>query len=294
MTINEMKMIKSEKMLSYEMIAKGSELSISTVQKIFGGFSERQRASTLKRLEEYFERLSGNHTTALNESGPAYGNTKSCGRTMIIELPKSRDELDISKYPVLLGKQQGEFTEADRSLLPEGVRCELIFGVLYDMAAPTGIHQSILLMIAASLHNQLREKKKKCKVFVSPYDLKLGNDKNVVQPDIMLFCDKERTGENSSPVPDFIVEIISPSSRERDTVEKTFLYKSFGVKEYWTVDYKNKKVLVYYLNSSDTEREMIKAYSFSDVVPLAISDSELKIDFSEIEEYVTSLPEELK
>lgn len=84
--------------------------------------------------------------------------------------------------------------------------------------------------------------------FVSYYDLGivLGemsayrlNEDNVYQPDVS-FLSRERlhlAGEVSiNGGPDLAVEVLSPSSRRYDLVEKRTNYARFGVREYWIVD----------------------------------------------------------
>jgi Uma2 family endonuclease len=45
-------------------------------------------------------------------------------------------------------------------------------------------------------------------------------------------------------VPELVIEVVSETSRDRDYTEKRDEYWTLGVKEYWIVDAKLKKVLV--------------------------------------------------
>ena len=59
----------------------------------------------------------------------------------------------------------------------------------------------------------------------------------VVQPDLVVVCDQSKLRPNGIwGAPDFVVEILSPSTSRKDLHEKYALYERSGVREYWTVD----------------------------------------------------------
>ena len=118
---------------------------------------------------------------------------------------------------------------------------ELIDGIPYMMAPPTFRHQDLAGEIYIQLKNFLKDKP--CKVYISPIGVRLfpeikGNDKTIVLPDIVVVCDEKKLsdGKTINGAPDFIIEIISPSSKGRDLIDKKELYEDAGVKEYWVVD----------------------------------------------------------
>jgi Uncharacterized protein conserved in cyanobacteria len=47
---------------------------------------------------------------------------------------------------------------------------------------------------------------------------------------------------------DLVIEIISPDSRKRDTIEKFTEYEALGVKEYWWIDDENHEIRFFVLN----------------------------------------------
>lgn len=58
-----------------------------------------------------------------------------------------------------------------------------------------------------------------------------------VQPDILIVCDRNKiTSRCITGAPDFIVEILSPSTRDRDLHLKASKYADSGVREYWIID----------------------------------------------------------
>lgn len=143
--------------------------------------------------------------------------------------------------------RQGTYTIADRDLLPEDLRTELIDGVLYLMASPRIIHQAISAKLTSVLINMIGSRGGSCMAFSAPMDVVLDeDDRTVVQPDVLIVCNRDRLqGRWVFGAPDFVVEIISPSSRSRDYFLKAHKYGNAGVREYWIIDPKKQKVIVY-------------------------------------------------
>lgn len=122
-------------------------------------------------------------------------------------------------------------------------RVELIKGKVFEMSpAPRTYHQEISINLAAEIRFFL--KKKNCKVFAAPYDVRLPNNPNdpndkiytVIQPDICVICDLNKIDElGCKGAPDLIVEILSPSSVKNDLENKFELYQENGVCEYWII-----------------------------------------------------------
>ena len=82
-----------------------------------------------------------------------------------------------------------------------------------------------------------------CELYPAPFAVNIdGNDQNWVEPDISIICDKKKlTPKGCTGAPDFIIEIVSPSSRRMDYIIKNSLYSSAGVREYWIVDPEKEK-----------------------------------------------------
>ena len=91
------------------------------------------------------------------------------------------------------------------------------------MAPPSRIHQEITFQIARKLADYIDSKKGSCKVYPAPFAVNLDtDDKNWVEPDISVICDPDKlTDRGCSGAPDFIVEVVSPSSRRMDYLNKT-------------------------------------------------------------------------
>lgn len=123
--------------------------------------------------------------------------------------------------------EKRKFTYADYKNWPDDERWEIIDGEEYNMTlAPTVKHQRI----SANLFSILTAffKGKQCRPFYAPMDVVL-DDFNVVQPDLLVVCDPNKITEaNIQGAPDFVVEILSPSTKLKDKREKKALYERFG------------------------------------------------------------------
>ena len=117
------------------------------------------------------------------------------------------------------------YTEEDYYNLPENVRAELIDGQIYYMSAPSRIHQRILMFLSNTIFNYLNSKKGPCEVYPAPFAVRLfsEDDKNMVEPDISVICDPHKLNEKGcTGAPDWIIEIVSSSSRRMDYFTKPF------------------------------------------------------------------------
>lgn len=105
------------------------------------------------------------------------------------------------------GKKK-KYTLEDYYALPEDERVELIDGVFYHLEAPTSMHQLVSREIVFQLGEYLRRKKGKCELFYAPVDVQLDCDKyTMLQPDILIICDRDKVKAHIIGAPDFIVEI---------------------------------------------------------------------------------------
>lgn len=145
-------------------------------------------------------------------------------------------------------KQGQHCTSSDYWNLPEGVRAELIDGCLYDMAPPSFAHQKLVSELHHAFMKYVKSNQGECEVILAPYAVDLNaDDENWVEPDISIICDRSKLSDRGCEgAPDFIVEVVSPSSRTRDYQTKMVMYASAGVREYWIVDPLKKATTVYY------------------------------------------------
>lgn len=110
------------------------------------------------------------------------------------------------------------YTSEDYWNLPEEERAELIAGKLYAMAPPSRIHQKLIAQFTKTLGPYIDSHNGDCEVYPAPFAFNLNaDDKTWVEPDISVICDKSKlTDHGCSGAPDFIIEIVSPSSRRME------------------------------------------------------------------------------
>ena len=131
---------------------------------------------------------------------------------------------------------------------------ELIRGKVFKMSSPKLIHQQISFQLTSKLayHSDL----KKCQTFYAPLDVRLprpphhhtANDQidTVVQPDIMVVCDRSKLDDNGIiGAPEWVIEILSPSTFRKDMTLKLEVYEFAGVEEYWMLHPIKQTVLRY-------------------------------------------------
>ena len=134
-----------------------------------------------------------------------------------------------------------KYTVEDYERLPHfditGLLWELINGVFQMSPLPTSVHQKISGNIFFELRKYIKENKKSCEIY-APLDVRLDKD-NVVQPDILVVCDKDKIfNGRCNGIPDLVIEILSPSTKQNDLPggSKFKLYEQHKLKEYWIVD----------------------------------------------------------
>ena len=171
------------------------------------------------------------------------------------------------------------YTVEDIYALPEGQRAELIDGQIYDMAPPNRTHQRIVSQLTKIIGQYIDKKQGSCEVYPAPFAVFLNKDnKNYVEPDISVICDKDKLDDRGcNGAPDWVIEIISPSSRKLDYTTKNALYSEAGVREYWIVDPAKKRITVYYYE----EDVAPSLYTFDMSVPCGIFP-DLKIVINEL------------
>ena len=151
-------------------------------------------------------------------------------------------------------KHPDRYTYREYKTWPDDERWELIDGVAYDMSpAPRRLHQTLLGAIFTQL--SLFFSGNPCWPHIAPVDVFLSDPgeepddtKNVVQPDAFVVCDQNKlTDSGVVGAPDFIIEILSPSTAMKDQTEKRKLYEAKGVREYWILNPDTFELFIYTL-----------------------------------------------
>lgn len=170
------------------------------------------------------------------------------------------------------------YTFADFLEWDESERYEIIYGEPYMMATPLRVHQDVV----GELFSQIKEylKDKPCKVYVSPFGVRLFETKNddprdvdtVVEPDLSVICDPNKLDDRGCKgAPDVIIEVLSPSNARRDRFVKYNLYQRAKVREYWIVDPTEKTVEVFLLDENGYLK-LSEMYNAADTAKITVLD----------------------
>ena len=128
--------------------------------------------------------------------------------------------------------------------LQDKPKTELVQGREIAMSPASIRHIAIQRNLAGIIWQFLRGKR--CQLFMEAEVV--FDDANKFIPDLMVVCDPDKIKKNNiEGAPDFIVEILSPSTRRRDITVKKDTYEKYGVKEYWLISPKEESIEVYLL-----------------------------------------------
>jgi Uma2 family endonuclease len=155
--------------------------------------------------------------------------------------------------PLEKPEENRHYTYADYLEWEGPERYQLMYGEAFMMSSPTVEHQTISAELTRQLANFLVGKP--CRVFAAPLDVrpfpeKDREDDTVVQPDLLVVCDSDKLSKGSvDGPPDLVIEIVSPSNSQRELFLKFQIYLDAGVREYWVIEPKEKKVQVHILEN---------------------------------------------
>ena len=249
MTIREMQERKRELGYSNLTLSQKSGVPLSTVQKVLGGKTRSPRRATIQALE------------AVLAKPVSYPQTSSS--------PASASMLKEPAVPY------GEATKnlctiQDIEALPENVRAELIDGQIYYMAPPVRIHQAIITEVLFAVYSYIKSHNGGCKIYPAPFGVYLNGEegRDLLEPDLVVICNPDRLHDKGCMgAPDWVMEVISPSTRSRDYAIKLFKYRTAGVREYWIVNPDKELITVYRF---DQKPEVVDVYHFNEDVPFSI------------------------
>ncbi len=152
------------------------------------------------------------------------------------------EEISVSLQELMMSPAAKTMTRGAKDELSGwgiGERVERIGGCEYLLpAAIPRRHREISRALFIQFHAHAGDTGRA--VFYAPFEVRFpatrGQERDVVQPDLVLVCDPAKVGRfGCRGAPDLIVEIVSSNTYRRDTVEKLQLYEQMGVPEYWIV-----------------------------------------------------------
>lgn len=168
------------------------------------------------------------------------------------------------------------FTYGDYASWPSEEQWELLEGVPYAMTAPSRQHQLVSFEVGFQIRSYLSGKP--CSIYAAPFDVRLpaNNEadeliETTVQPDLAVICDAHKLDDKGCRgAPDWIIEVLSPSTALKDMDIKRRLYERHGVKEYWIIHPTDKWLMVYTLGASGTYANHPRMYPLTDPVAVGL------------------------
>jgi Uma2 family endonuclease len=139
---------------------------------------------------------------------------------------------------------------------------ELIDGAAYvrEPPAPSYLHQGIVGELYRQVGNALEDKP--CRVFMAPFDVRLPKSTEeddqvdtVVQPDVLIVSDlKKFDARGMRGAPDWVAEVLSPSTARHDRTVKLSAYERAGVREVWLIEPIDRTLTIYQLEAGSYGR----------------------------------------
>ncbi len=287
--LNEIKNRKKKLKLTTAVVADRAGLPVSTVSKIMTGETKNPSYATIEKIErvlaqeEMYRRVYA-YFKLLKE----YIDGHTDETVDQIEFEKNyKRENNISFLIVnSLQEKTGELTDGNVALdkklnidflheLGEDKQIELINGHLIYNEAPNLKHQMIVQNLGRIIDDFIRSNNGKCRMFNVGVNLYFEEDDNsLLIPDLVVLCDDSKLSEAGITGPsDWIIEVVSKSTRRVDYNEKLHKYMGTGVREYWIVDPEKERVTTYI----EGEPMMAYIYGFDDEIPVYIYDGKLSI-----------------
>jgi Uma2 family endonuclease len=155
---------------------------------------------------------------------------------------------------------QRRLTFEDYQQLPDDQDYEIVEGVLYVAPRPCPYHQIVANRLAHALTGSVEDGGKG--TVVPDADLVISERDIYISPDSMVFLGDRFTTDPEGwiqVVPDLVVEVLSPSTRDYDRVTKRHLYAQLGVSHYWIVDPQRRTLTTCALEADGQYREDVVA-----------------------------------
>ena len=258
MDLKEMRERKRALGYSNETLAERSGVPLATVQKVLSGITRSPRQKTVEALASalYFEQPEG------------VFDMDAAGMPAAAE---AEDKFRMTPDPGVAGGPV--HTIEDIYALPAGTRAELIDGKMYSISTPTRIHQKITGEMYLAAAGYIKAQHKEWEVYIAPFSVFLeGDDSIYVEPDLSVISDPSKLNERGcNGAPDWIMEVVSASSRRTDYAVKLSKYMRAGVREYWIIDPGLRVVTVYCFGSSG-DIEDAGLYSFDETIPCTVCE----------------------
>jgi Uma2 family endonuclease len=184
-------------------------------------------------------------------------------------LPVTRKATPVVKVMKSRWPLAGQWTYEDYLQLPDdGIRYEIIDGVLYMANAPGYPHQFTVAKLLTHL-SVFVDQRQLGIVLTAPFEIHLSATSKPVQPDVFFIAAArplKYTDKFFAGAPELIVEVISPSSIRLDRAIKLAAYERAGVREYWLADPRLRVVEVYTLAAGVSEYALYGQFGLGEQV----------------------------
>jgi Uma2 family endonuclease len=194
--------------------------------------------------------------TKYNCFGPpkALRTQMTCGKMTIVH----HDPGQRSEHSMTVVKRDTHYhTYADYLMWSRSYGDELIDGTAYVREPPSPVrsHQEIVVELCVQIATVL--KYSPCRVYVAPLDVRLpkSTEKDdqvdtVLQPDVFIVSDpQKRDARGIRGAPDWVAEVVSPSTARHDQFRKVPIYERAGIREVWLIDPPGCTLMIYQLEA---------------------------------------------
>ncbi len=175
---------------------------------------------------------------------------------LINELVKSPRLKVVTDKLLMVLKEESKKRQEFYDSITEDDKAEFINGEVLMHSPVKKIHSDVLSKLNNLLYNFVHLKNQG-EVYVEKIMIELT--RNSYEPDIVFFKNEKALHFHNNqmlfPAPDFIVEIISPSTEQNDRGIKMEDYAFHGVEEYWIIDPEHQVVEQYLLKNERYELE---------------------------------------
>ena len=291
MTVAELKAKKKElKITTYE-LSRMADVPNGTLSKILTGETKNPSHATMEKLEQILmrEEMERRLTAYRIAMGQYFENNPSGSQKEFEEIYRRENHLNdapiylstrVSEEPFVYGatvRQDTRVTTEDPVMRLGGRDRELIDGTIITCDMPGVAHQDMVERIGEQIRSYIKANGGTCKVYVAGLNVYLDEDEyTLVIPDVVVVCNQEKLKDKGLyGAPDWVIEVVSPSTREVDYHKKLYKYMSAGVREYWIVDMDREMVSV----CTNGEPMQVTIYHFGEEIPVELYERKLIIQF---------------
>ena len=301
MKIDEIRQRKKKLKLTTYQLALLADLPQGTVSKILTGETKNPSYLTIEKIDETLQqeemkaRLEA-YTTAMHKYFSEHPEDEG-DQKKFEEIYRSENNLNDAPIPFAvskdgdtsiygnLGLQNNRMTASQLHKMGESQELQLIDGSVIISQMAGASHQRMVKKLGRAISDFIDDNNGQCEVFDLGVNVYLNEDEyTLVIPDIVVICNPGQIDEKGiQGAPDWVIEVVSPSSRQIDYHKKLYKYMDAGVREYWIVDMDRQMVSV----CINGEPMQVTIYAFEDTIPVFIYDGKLSVDMQTASSHIS-------